>query len=209
MKHLAILGAGGHGRVVADAAISSVWSKISFFDDVLPVGTKVLDWAVLGNTERLLRDLKIFDGVIVSIGSNKMRVQKSYFLRKFGANLASVVDPSAKVSRYSTIGCGTVIMSNAVIEAGVKVGNCCIINTASSINHDCQLSSGVHVSPGAHLSGEISVGRYTWIGTGASLRNNIVIGDDVTVGVGSVVVNNIPDGTVVYGNPAVPNKRED
>ena len=209
MKHLAILGAGGHGRVVADAAILAGWNTISFFDDVVPVGSRTLDWTVVGNTEELVKELTTFDGVIVAVGNNKKRIEKSHLLGKYGANLISVVDPSAQVSRHSSIGIGTVVLSNAVIEAGVSIGNCCIINTAATISHDCQISGGVHVSPGAHLSGEIVVGRFTWIGTGASLRNNIIIGENVTVGVGSVVVKNIPDDAVVYGNPAVLRIQED
>ena len=203
MKRLAILGASGHGKVVADTAVfSEAWSEIDFFDDAWPTLQVNGVWPVIGDSRILLDSLIRYDGVIVAIGNNSVRLNKIHLLQANNAPLCNIIHPNAVVSQYVEINSGTVIFAGAVINIDVKIGWGCIINTGATIDHDCVLGNGVHVSPGAHLGGGVSVGEIAWIGIGACVRQLIEIGRNTIVGAGAVVVKNVPDDLTVVGVPA-------
>lgn len=202
MKKLAILGASGHGKVVADCAELCGWESISFFDDAWPEKTGNGKWAVEGDTPLLMRRLAEFDGVLVAIGNNHIRKAKLRVLLEEGAPIPVLIHPSAVVSRYVEIGSGSVFFAGAVVNVDCRIGLGAIINTSASIDHDCELGDAVHISPGAHLAGGVRVGARSWVGIGASVRQLVQIGSDVTVGAGAAVVSDIPDSCVAVGVPA-------
>ena len=204
MKRLALLGASGHGKVVADMALLSGWDEVVFFDDAWPDRLNNGPWKVAGTSKDLLAEIHSFSGVVVSIGHCKTRLDKQRELTEAGASMVTIVHPNAAVSRHSTIAVGTVVMAGAVINVGTVIGLAGIVNTGSTIDHDCQLGDAVHICPGAHLSGDVRVGPCSWIGVGAAVRQGVVIGQYVLVGAGGVVVSDIADGLTVAGNPARP-----
>ncbi|ODA22645.1 acetyltransferase [Photobacterium damselae] len=204
MARLAILGASGHGKVLADIALQTGWSDIDFFDDRWPLLSQLEHWSVAGNTEVLFEYLDSYDGVIVGIGNNNIRLIKQQQLEQRNAKLTSLIHPTAVISQSIALGLGSVVMANAVINPFVSIGRACIINTASTVDHDCQLSDGVHISPGAHLAGGIKIGYRSWVGIGANIIQLIEIGDDVIVGAGSTVIHSISSFQKVVGTPARP-----
>lgn len=204
---LAILGAGGHGRVVADCAECLGWSRIVFFDDN-PGAQTPGPWELAGTGADLLASVADFEAFIVGIGINRIRLERQHALRAAGGTPATLIHPAATVSRQAEIGAGSVVFAGAVVNVGALVGQACILNTGCGIDHDDQLADGVHVSPGAHLGGGVSVGEASWIGIGASVREGISIGRDVQVGAGAVVVADVSDGLTVVGNPARDMKRK-
>lgn len=200
---LAILGAGGHGKVVADAAlVSGEWSSVVFFDDVFPDKSRNGDWPIVGSGNDLLQDHKKFDGIIVAIGENRVRLDKIVELQRIGAKIVSILHPRAIISPFATIAPGCAVFAGAIINVGAKISLACIINSGAVIEHDCLLHDGVHVSPNASLAGKTKIGECSWIGIGAVTRQLVTIGSDVVVGAGSVVLNSVPDGVTVIGNPA-------
>ncbi|UZE07944.1 acetyltransferase [Pseudomonas corrugata] len=210
MKRLAIFGASGHGKVVADTAESIGWESVVFFDDAWPSVEQNSIWPIEGNAEVLFAKLEQFSGVIVAIGDNRIRQTKIRDLIKLNARLVTLVHPAATVSRYATIGTGSVVFAGAIVGAGARIGEGAILNTACSIDHDCVLGDAVHISPGAHLAGGVTVGDLSWIGIGACIKQQIKISDDVVVGAGAAVVKDISAGQMVVGVPAVlMNRRSD
>lgn len=201
---LAILGAGGHGKVVADAALlNSEWSDVVFFDDNHPSIVNNSRWTVAGTSSDLFNDHHQFSGLVVAIGDNKLRLFKTLELKQAGANVVSVIHPKAVVSPYASIAIGSVVFADAIINIDARVGRACIVNTGSIVEHDCHLYDGVHLSPNAALAGETEVGECSWIGIGAITKQLTVIGSGVVVGAGAVVITSVPDDVTVVGNPAV------
>lgn len=206
MKRLAIVGASGHGKVVADIAECCGWGAVEFFDDAYTDQTSMVrgNWPVVGTLSDLLSGVSGYTGVIVAIGDNQVRKSISQSLLAAGANLVTLVHPLAIVSRYAEIGAGSVVVAGAVINAYAVIGSGAIINTGSSIDHDCHLDDYVHISPGVHLAGGVKIRSCCWVGIGACVKQQVTIGANVTVGAGSVVVHNILDNLTVVGVPARP-----
>lgn len=202
MKRLAILGASGHGKVIADIAELLDWSEIVFFDDAFPKVSHIGVWSVQGNTTALLNKLSEFDGCIIAIGNNAIRLEKSLLIQHNRGNLVSLIHPSSVISKYAEIGCGSVVMANAVINPFAKLGMACIVNTAVTIDHDCELGDSVHISPGANLAGAVKIGQKSWVGIGACVKQCVSIGNDVIVGAGAAVVSDLPSDELVVGVPA-------
>lgn len=204
---LAILGASGHGKVVADIALQSGWGEVCFYDDAFPGRGRVEQWPVAGTFEDLLRDLSGFDGVTVAIGDNRARDARLETLLEHGGKLVTLIHPRAIVSPFATLAPGCVVVGGAVINAFALVARGCIINTAATVGHDCRLARGVHVASGANLAGDVSVGRFTWVGVGAAVRQGVCLGEDVMVGAGAAVVRDVADGATMVGVPARPMRR--
>lgn len=204
MKRLALLGASGHGKVVADMALLSGWDEIAFFDDAWPRRDRNGLWAVVGDSPILLARLADFDGVVVSIGDCAVRWEKQQMLLAAGAPIATVVHPAATISPHATLGAGTVVMAGSVVNIDAAIGHANIINTGATVDHDCRLGDAVHICPGAHLSGNVQVGNLSWIGVGATVKHGMLIGERVMVGAGAVVVAAVTDNLTVIGNPARP-----
>ncbi|CAK2714035.1 putative acetyltransferase [Vibrio crassostreae] len=202
MKSCAILGASGHGKVIAEIAELNGYHNIVFFDDRWPSIKSVGHWSVSGDTRKLLSNVKEYDLTVVAIGHNAIRCSKQRELSSAGANFDILAHPSAVISKYANIGTGSVIMANAVVNPFSHIGMCCIINTGSTVDHDCKLAEGVHISPGVNLAGGVEVGKNTWIGIGSQIKQLVVIGCDSVVGAGSTVINNVPNFKTFVGSPA-------
>ena len=202
-SNLLILGAGGHGRVVADAAESSeAWNKIAFIDEKYPDLGASGRWPVIGKTADLSELLTEWPDAVVAIGANTLRLELLKLCSEKGFNVVNIIHTSARVAEDVSLGNGTVIFASAVINTGASLGQGCIVNTAASVDHDCSLAEGVHLSPGVHLGGTVSVGSRSWVGIGSSVVNNIRIGSDVIVGAGAAVISNVRDNHTVVGVPA-------
>lgn len=201
---LAILGASGHGKVVADTALQACWQEVVFFDDAWPQLTENGAWPVVGDTQTLLETAKTFDGVIVGIGNNAIRLAKVRQLIDAGAPLTTVIHPNAAVSSMACLGAGCVVFAGAVVQVDCRLGRACIINTNASVDHDCVLEDGVHICPSAALAGLVKVGESAWIGISAAVKQLISIGSHAVIGAGAAVVHDVSEGCTVVGVPAKP-----
>ena len=201
MSSIALVGAGGHGKVVAEIAELNGYNKIVFFDDKYPQLEKVGSWPIEGLIKNLKHRSKDFNEVMVTIGDNLTRAN---FADEFGgiAKMAKLIHPSAVVSRSANILPGTVVMAKAVVNPYATVEANVIVNTSAVIDHDCIVHEASHISPGAILAGNVTVGSKSWVGLGAKLLEGVTIGDGVIVGAGSVVTGNFPDGVLLTGVPA-------
>ena len=201
MKKIAIFGASGHGKVVADLA-ELCGFEVVFFDDSFPQKNRIEHWLVIGTFDELIKRQDEFEYSIVAIGDNRVRNEKSCHLESEGFNLPVLIHPSAIVSRYAEIALGSVILANTVINAFARIGKNCIINSAVVVEHDCQLGDGVHLSPKVALAGGTIVQDLVWIGIGSVTRQLTRVGKNSIIGANSSVITNIPPNVIAFGSPA-------
>lgn len=197
MNRLVVVGAGGHAKVIADIAVKTGYSHISFLDDHA-VGS-CMGFPIVGTTA----DLEGMDDgatdFVIGIGNNTVR---QAIAKKYDVHWIPLIHPAAKIAIHVTIGRGTVVMAGAVINSCAEIGEHCIINTGAIVEHDNIIEDYVHLSPGVVLGGTVRIGELTHVGLGAVVRNNIHIGDACTIGAGAVVVKNIDCSGVYVGIPA-------
>lgn len=199
MKTLYIVGAGGHGRVVADIARLNGYDDIRFLDDAEHPDLK--ERYVLVGTTQLLSQLPP-GAVFIAVGDNYMRERLFRQAEAMSWQLPSLVHPKAVVANSVVLGKGVVVMAGAVVNPDAVIEDGCIINTGATVDHDDRIGAFSHVSVGAHLAGTVRVGRHVWIGAGAIVKNNCSIASNCVVGAGAVVVKNIEDAGVYVGVPA-------
>ena len=192
-KNLILIGASGHGKVIADIAELNGYDNIAFLDDN-PDVRECYGYPVIGPTSKAA---SYECDKIVAIGnaSIRERIQKNI-------ETVSLIHPAAVVAHDVKMGDGCVVMAGAVINPGTIIGNGVIINTASSVDHDCIIEDYTHVAVGAHICGTVHVGKRTWIGAGATVVNNVEICDDCMIGAGATVVKSIKEAGTYVGVPA-------
>ena len=194
-KKIAIIGAGGHGKVIGEIALLNNYDKINFFDDKIN-DIKDFPFTIFGNLDYLKDNLKDYDAFFVAIGDNHSRYSKIEWLKKQKVNIVSLVHPRSTISKFSLLGIGTCVMANAVVNPGTLIKEGVIINTSSSIDHDCVIDSYTHISPNCSLSGNIKIGKFSHLGAGTSVHPGIVIGNKVKTGVGSKIYKDILDDKI-------------
>ena len=196
---LLIFGAGGHGRVLVDAALlMHQWSRIVVSDRKLPDNQSELLPGIDLVTVMAAQALGF--SVHVAIGNNQFRQREAI---AWGLErLVSVVHPAAVVSIFSSLDTGCFVAAGAVIGPSARVGMCVIVNHGAVVDHDVEVGSFSHIAPNASLGGHVKVGQRVLIGSGAAVLPSIVIGDDVTVGAGSVVNAHLLKAGTYAGIPA-------
>lgn len=193
MNKLVIIGASGHGKVIADIAIKSGYEEIVFLDDNESL-TECAGFPVVGKS---CQATDIDGDKIVAIGNAKIRERIQSTIKT-----VTLVHPDAVISRRVQIGEGSVVMAGVVINSDVTIGKGCIVNTGASIDHDCVLGDFSHISVGAHVAGACHICEKTWIGAGATVSNNVNICSDCMIGAGAVVIKDIDKSGTYVGIPA-------
>ncbi len=199
MAELLILGAGGHGRVVADAALASgAWSRVSACDrnparsaGKLLSGVPLVAIDAPGLGSYMLH---------VAIGNAGNREKET--AATSDRQHATVVHPYASVSSHASMVAGCFIAAQAVVAPGALIGRAVIINHGAVVDHDVVVGEFSHIAPGAVLGGGVQVGRRVLVGAGATVLPGIRIADDVTIGAGAVVADPIEQAGVYAGVPA-------
>ena len=207
-KKLAIVGASGHGKVIADIA-EQLGFIVNFYDDAYPSKTYIEHWPIHGTCADLIalnNTSTASSDVVVAIGNNDIRQQKIQLLQQNNFNLITLIHPTAVISQYATIAQGSVVFAGAIINAFANIGIGCIVNTSAIIEHDCAIGDFTHICPNTALAGGVIIGSKSWVGIGSQIKQLIVIGDNCMIGAGSTVIKNIPDNVTAFGSPAVPNK---
>ena len=188
-----LYGAGGHAKVIIEILEAGGIKIDTIFDDNESIGS-LLKYPVQKFPQQLVQDGKF----IISIGNNITRRKISLAVNvQFGI----AVHPASVLSERSIIGEGSVVMGGVVINVDTLIGKHCIINTNSSVDHDCILEDFVHISPNVALCGDVHIGEGSLIGAGSVIIPGKKVGKYCTIGAGSVVIDNLPDYSIAVGNP--------
>ena len=204
MKPLILVGGGGHCKSVIDVAESAGYEILGILDRPEEVGKKVLSAEVIGSDDDIINYVDKAEFVI-TVGFIKDPTLRNRLYDKVlesGGKFATIVSPTAYVSKYAVLGAGTVVMHKAFVNANVNVGNNVILNTMCNLEHDVCISDNCHISTGVMINGDCKVGANTFIGSQSVLKNGITIGDNVVVAAGSFVKDSIVNNGIYAGNPA-------
>jgi sugar O-acyltransferase (sialic acid O-acetyltransferase NeuD family) len=201
-----VFGASGHAKVVIDAIERGGRYDVAFLCDDAPEkhGSKVMGYTIARGREELLARRNETSLGIVAIGANAVRLQIAQWLAGHGCRFLTAVHPQAVIAREVEIAEGTVVMAGCIVNSGARIGAHAIVNTGASVDHDCALAEGVHIGPGAHLCGHVSIGAGTLIGAGTTIVPSVRVGANAVVGAGSTVLADVPDGARVGGTPCRP-----
>lgn len=201
-----VIGAGGHGRVVADALRAAGRKVLGFLDAAADLeGMQIDGLPVLGG-DSLLQGYPTSTIMLANgIGSTVSTVVRRRLYERLtacGFQFETVRHPAAVVSHSAVLSSGVQIMAGAVVQPGAVIGEDTIINTGALIDHDCVIGNHCHLAPGAVLSGAVRVGDDCHIGTAASVIQGVAIGAGATIAAGAVVVGDVAAGARMAGVPA-------
>ncbi|TMS92573.1 pilus assembly protein [Pseudoalteromonas sp. S201] len=202
-KPFLIIGGGGHAAALAEILIKQKKRIIGVVSPELTAGNILFENIELFlNDEDILKfrpeDILLVNG-IGSMPYKSLREDVYNRFKKLGYEFATVIADSALVSDYSTLKCGVQVMNNCVVNIGSKVGENTIINTSTSIDHDCIIGAHCHLAPGTTLSGQVVIENNVHVATGVNVINNITIGHNTIIGVGANIIKAIPANSIVYG----------
>lgn len=205
MKPLILIGGGGHCKSVIEAAESAGYSILGVLDMPEEVGKEIFSTKVIGTDDDIPSYVDKAEFVITVgfIKNSTTRIKLYNRVKEAGGKLATIIASTAYVSKYATIGEGTVVMHHAFVNAGAKVGNNVILNTFTNVEHDAVIGDQCHISTGTMINGDCKVGANCFIGSQSVLANGIIVGDDIVVGAGSLVRKSISEKGIYSGNPAI------
>lgn len=203
LKPLILVGGGGHCKSVIDVAESAGYNILGILDMPEDVGKQVLDYKVIGTDDDIPQYVDKAE-FIITVGFIKnpaIRIKIYNRIKEAGGKLATIVASTARVSRYATLGEGTVVMHQAFVNAGAQIGTNCIINTFCNIEHDAHVGDQCHISTGTMVNGDCKIGERVFVGSQSVLANGVTIGDDIIVGAASFVRKSIINSGIYSGNP--------
>jgi sugar O-acyltransferase (sialic acid O-acetyltransferase NeuD family) len=195
-QSVVVYGAGGHGRVVAEAAGLAGFRVVGFIDDA-PTVLGIGDVPVFRPGDPLTQTA----AWIVAIGDNAARAAIVDRCLRAGRSLISVVHPRAFVSPTASLGRGVFVAAGAIVHSHAHLGDGVIVNSGAIVEHDAELSGMVHIAPGAVLGGGVRVERGALVGLGSRVLPGLRLGCGATIGAGSVVLTDVDDGATVVGIP--------
>ncbi|BAC14847.1 acetyltransferase [Oceanobacillus iheyensis HTE831] len=199
-KKLLIIGASGHGKVIADIAKKmNQWDEIAFLDDNQSINN-CIGLKVIGISSDFVNYINDYQ-IVVGIGNNNVRENIYNQLEFLDATVATLIHPDAVIGFNVNIGKGSVVMAGTVINSCTKIGKGCIINTGATIDHDNCIGDFVHISPGVHLAGTVIIGKSSWLGIGSIVNNNVDITKECIIGANSFVKENIKESGTYVGVP--------
>ena len=176
MSRLLIIGAGGYGRTVAEAAaITGKYSSIAFVDDSYEDGKTSGRYSIVGSSDNLAELTGSFDFAVAAIGNNRIRKEKTERLLAAGYSLATIIHPRTYVSIDAEIGEGTTIMAGAVVGPYAKIGRGCILNANATADHDSVMHDYAHLGVGVAIAGTSTLGEGAWLQAGCAAGYGVVI----------------------------------
>lgn len=204
-RRIVVIGGGGHAKVLISVLKKCSYHVVGYTDS--HDRGNILGAKYLGS-DGILKEIakrKSRPEAIIGIGkvnSSVSRLKMQRDVRNLGFRVPVIYSPRAIVNEDVVLGEGTVIFDGAVVNSGTRIGDACIINTNSTVEHDCRIGDDVHVGPGAAVSGGVEIGQHCMIGVGACIRHGVTIASKVLIGAGATVTGNLEGAGTYVGTPA-------
>ena len=207
MKKILIFGAGGHAKVIVDIIEKQKeYNIVGFIDEYIDINTNILGYKVLGKISSLneiIISYKAYGGII-GIGSNSTRseIRKKIYKTNPDFKFINCIHPNSILGKDTSLGEGNVVMAGVIINSLSTIKNHCILNTNSSVDHDCLIFDFASIAPGVTIGGNVTIGTYSHIGIGSNIFHNVTIGNNCIIGGGSLICENTQENSIYYGSPA-------
>ena len=205
MKKLILIGGGGHCISCIDVIeAQGIYSISGILDMAENLGKSVLDYKVIGTDNDIVNYVKDHH-FLITVGQTKNAlIRKKIFenLIAVSAEMAIIISPTARISKYAKIGVGTCILHNSSVNANVQIGVNCIVNTGANVEHDCNIGNHSHISTHAVINGGCVIEDGCFVGSNATIVQNICIPAESVIGAGAVVLNSFSTKGTFIGNPA-------
>lgn len=212
MKNIAIFGAGGFGREVKtiidkiNIKYPNTYNFIGFYDDGIPIGTKINGFTVLGGINEI-NQIKTNLELVISIGDPRIKKKVLNKITNLNINFPTIIHPNASISSDDVeIGKGTIICEGTIITCNIKIGEFVIFNLMCTVGHDTFIDDFCAFMPSVNISGEVHIQKNVYVGTGAKIINLVEIGENTIIGAGAVVSKSLPSNCTAVGIPAKPIK---
>ncbi|MBT2642194.1 acetyltransferase [Bacillus sp. ISL-41] len=205
-----LIGHGGHSKVISDIIRPIPELQIIGYLDNKYEVKQVINNVILGPV-KAAKEIKDAHGnvkFIIAIGDNRTRKLIAEQLNFLSTDYISLAHQSASISPSVTIGYGSVIMPQAVVNSDAIIGNHCILNSCSVVEHDSILEDFVHICPNTTIAGTVKLGQGTFVGSGATVIPNKIIGEWSTIGAGATVIDHLPENCLAVGTPAKVKRKE-
>jgi len=209
-NRILVFGSSGHAKSIAVVLELLNYEIVGFIDSFLPKGTKVLNYKTIGNEAVLSHCMEVYltNNIVIGVGDifNRHRIVKKIISINPDVNFPVITSPKSHVAEYTSIGQGTVVLSNALINVESRIGEFCIINSSCIIEHNTVIGNYCNVSSGANIGGNVTIKNNAFIGSSVTIIQKRTIGSDSVIGAGAVVTKNIPKNVLAVGVPAVVKK---
>ena len=206
-KPYLMIGGGGHAAALAEILLKQNKNIIGVISPFITAGNSIFEKITHYAEDNDVFKFSPGEVLLVNgIGSMPYKDLRESVYKRFtsrGYKFASVIAKSSLVSDFSTLEAGVQIMNNCVVNIGCWIGENTIVNTSTSIDHDCTVGPHCHLAPGTVMSGQVTLENNVHIGTGAKIINNVRIGNRSIIGVGANITRSIPANTIVYGAQAL------
>ncbi len=209
-NRIIVFGSSGHARSIAVVLELLNYEIVGFIDSFQPKGSRVLNYKTIGDETILKNCLEVYgtNNVVVGIGDvfNRQKVVQKINSINSDIIFPSIISPKSCVANYTSIGQGTVVLSNSFVNVESTIGEFCVINSSCIIEHNTIVGNYCSISPGANIGGNVTIHDNTFIGSSATIIQKRTIGKNCVVGAGAVVTKDIPDNVLAVGMPAVVKK---
>ena len=205
MSRLVIVGAGDHGRVVAEILRAAGSAPDGFVEPGPTTEARDVDGLqVLGSLAGRPEWASEGTRFVVALGDNRARRESFERCLALGLVPVAAIHPTAHLLAGAAVEAGAMVCAGAVIGLAARVGADAIVNTGATVDHDNVIGPHATVAPGAHLAGRVTAGEGAFVGIGAAIREGCSIGAWAYVAGGAMVVEDVPAGARVAGVPARP-----
>ncbi|MFC3799868.1 acetyltransferase [Cohnella sp. GCM10012308] len=206
-KPVIVLGGGGHAKVVIES-LRLLGAKIVGITAPNPtdIADSLQNYPWIGNDAAIQQSYSTADIILINgigqVAHSGLRSRLYDDFKQKGYTFGAIIHPAAIMASDVRLGEGAQIMAGCIVQPSVEIGDNTVLNTRSSIDHDCRIGHHVHIAPGAILAGGVIVDDEAFIGAGAVVIEGRRIGKGAVVGAGAVVVRNVPAGARHAGVPA-------
>ena len=204
MSNVFLFGTSGHAKVVLDIVQLMQKFRVKYMldDDERLHEQEFLGVRTIGGQNFLGDDRLSGMKGLVSIGDNTNRKAIFELMQSSGHEFFNAIHPQTTIAASTQLGTGIVVTAGVVINPGAVIGDNTILNTSSTVDHDCRIGSHVHIAPGCNVCGHVQIGDGALIGAGSTIVPSVKVGEGAVVGAGATVTQDVAAGQTVIGTPA-------